>query len=92
MLVDAAIDPASKALLKDDPRAKIVADKLPKDGLALVYFGDMDAAPPAAPGAAPAAGAKKDATPAPAAAKTDKEKDKDKSSKGSDSSSSSKKD
>ncbi|MGZ5967281.1 MAG: hypothetical protein ACXWP4_06415 [Polyangiales bacterium] len=44
-LIDAAVDPAAKQLLQNDPRAKTFAEKLPKLGLAAIYYAETSKAP-----------------------------------------------
>jgi hypothetical protein len=44
-LLDAAVDPASKWLLQKDPRAKAFEAKLPKSGLAAIYYAETSKAP-----------------------------------------------
>jgi hypothetical protein len=44
-LIDAAVDPAAKQLLQNDPRAKSFTDKLPKTGLAAIYYAETSKAP-----------------------------------------------
>lgn len=44
-LLDAAVDPASKWLLQNDPRAKAFEARLPKSGLAAIYYAETSKAP-----------------------------------------------
>lgn len=46
-LLDAAVDPNSKALFRNDPRSKVFEEKLPKQGLVAAYYGETDKAPKA---------------------------------------------
>jgi hypothetical protein len=44
-LLDAAVDPSGKTLLSANPRAKVFADRLPKDGLVAAYYAETPKAP-----------------------------------------------